>query len=643
MRFSFSLQSFTGHALRLGFFLLWATVPCLEAATLTQQISPAEVNVGDTVTVTLQVQNSGIGNFRFPQVDGLEVVGNRVETRATFNNGSFSSTNVQVFYLQPSRAGDFTIPGFDLHTSDNQVLHVQPMKLHVLAGGANANPAPSVAATPPPVVSSQGPVIMPPNNQPTPDNSGNSADTNSKNIDVPLDSDGHPAKVFMIITPKTTDTYVGEAIPLRIEFYIRLDVIAPQNSLPTIKGSDFLMNNLSVRPYQDEVTMNGGNDEYHRETWVTAISAPKSGDFPLQMERDTYWTKSSPDSGNDIFGNLFFHRTPLVHGSVSSNQLVFHTHSLPQEGRPTNFSGAIGQFKVTGNATPATVGVGEPVGLHFAVSGEGNFDYVKSPSLATDPNWKTYIPKSKIEYQEETRTHGVKTFDQDVIPQKNGNLPLPAASFSYFDPTTKQYVTMPIPLPAVNVTGSVPVASAAAAPSGDSNSTVATPALLQSSELVPNRLGFGSLHQSLAPVYRKPWFWILQAVLILSLFAGFLFLFVRSRFAPDPTQPERTLREHSLHQQEDAMSEAVRRNDAQTFFLAARNAVQLQLGAQWHMRPEAITLAEVQDRNPELAKTLEPLFTQASEVIYSGQASSDLNLAEWELHVRKNLLQPQPA
>ena len=91
------------------------------------------------------------------------------------------------------------------------------------------------------------------------------------------------------------------------------------------------------------------------------------------------------------------------------------------------------------------------------------------------------------------------------------------------------------------------------------------------------------------------------------------------------------------------MSEAVRRNDARGFFLAARHAIQLRLGTQWHLSPEAITLGEIRQRDPHLASTLEPLFNQADEVIYSGQASPDLNLAEWELHVRKELLPSQTA
>ena len=636
---SFFRSVLTGKLPYLALLLALVTVPCLGAPTIAQQLDPPEVNVGDEVNVTMQVQNGGVTNIRLPHVDGLEVIGNRTMTGITFQNGSFSSTTQQVFTLVPSRPGDFTIPAFDLHTQDGQILHVQAMKLHVLGGSAAPNSSLAPAPAPNSAPSSNGPVVMPPNNPAAPDNSGNSADTTATNAHVPLDPDGRPAKVFMMVTPTTTDAYVGESIPTRIEFYIRLDVMAGQDSLPTIKGSDFLMNNLSVRPSVDELAVNG--EGYRRETWVTAISAPKSGDFPFQMERDTYWTKPSPNNDNDPFGSLFFNRPSLAHGNVDSNPLTFHIHTLPEEGRPANFSGAIGHFKAEGNAAPTAVTVGEPVTLHFTISGEGNFDYVRCPSLTADPNWKPYVPSSKIDYQEETHTQGVKTFEQAVIPQKNGDLPLPAASFSYFDSTAKQYVTVPIPLPAVGVSGSIP--TAAPSVSDSANPSATAPVAVQPSEFIPNRLEIGSLHRSLTPLYRQPWFWIVQMSLILFLLAGASLPFFRSRSTADNTRAEHALRESSLHREEDAMSKAVRRNDPQAFFTAARHAIQIQLGSQWRMKPEAITFAEIHRRDPHLAETLESLFRQADEVIYSGRTDGDFNLAEWELHVRKDLLQPQHA
>jgi hypothetical protein len=89
------------------------------------------------------------------------------------------------------------------------------------------------------------------------------------------------------------------------------------------------------------------------------------------------------------------------------------------------------------------------------------------------------------------------------------------------------------------------------------------------------------------------------------------------------------------------MEDAVRRSDARAFFLAARHAIQLRLGAQWGVAPEAITLGEIRRRDPALAETVAGLFAQADEVLYSGRASANLDLAHWQRVARESLhLQP---
>ncbi len=644
---------FNGRALAAAALFSFSTASCLAAATLTQQIDPSEVNVGDQIIITLTVQNGSMDNLQLPPVDGLQVVGTRSATNITVANGALSKGTSFNFAVVALHAGDLTIPAFELRTQEGDVLHTKPMKLHVM-GGASAStnsapesdvPSPSSGASPTPAtnaaVNPNGPVVMPPTNAPTatttPTN-GTAANAPGSNLIAPRDKDGGPAKVFMTITPETTDAYVGQSIPLRIDWFIRLDVNYEQNSLPTIKGSDFLMNSFATRGHISEGLLE--NEQYGRETWITAISAPKSGDFPLSMERDSYWVKSIANNSPDPFSGFFNRQPDLAHEPIPSNQVIMHVHALPTEGQPVHFTGAIGQFSVTGDAQPATVTVGEPVTLYFSVSGEGNFDYVRCPALPEDPSWKAYTPSSTINYRDESHTHAVKTFTQAVIPQKNGNLQLPAASFSYFDPSTKKYVTVAIALPEITVTGSpTPVASASPVGGNDSSASPLPP---KANELAPNRLEFGSLQTNLTPVYREPWFWIVQGSLISLPLLGALFLLLRSRSTPDTDDVERALRRRSLQQEEDAMAEAVRRGDALAFFVAARHAVQLQLAAQWNLRPEALTLGEIRARDPHLAEAVEPLFAQADEVIYSGRASSNVDLASWERRARE-LLQPQPA
>jgi hypothetical protein len=625
--------------------LFWASVcflaatmcPIFAAATLTQTIDPPEASVGDEVSVTLTVQGGGWGNsLELPHVDGLQVEGSSSTTNITFSNGTLSSAVTQTFVIVPQRAGDFEIPAFDIQTRDGQTLHARAMKLHV-TGNASAPAQPSGNGMGPAI---NGPVVMPPQNA----QAGGTANGNSANlpggVTPPTDPDGLPAKVFMVITPATTDAYVGQTIPMRIEFYIRMDALAQQDSLPTIKGSDFLMNDLSVRPAEDELELAG--QPYHRETWLTAISATRSGDFPLEMERDTYWTKSARNLFADPLGNFFGGGNNLAHGNVPSNPLVIHSHPLPVEGRPDNFGGAIGQFKVTGNAAPTSVNVGDPAYLDFSVAGEGNFDQVNCPTLAPDPAWKSYVASSKIQYTDESHTQGEKTFHQAVIPKQNGVLPLPAASFSYFDPTAKKYVTASIPLPAITVTGAA-LAQAGAPPPDNSGAPTAAAPVAATADLMPNRVDLGAPRTDISPAYREPSFWIAQGGLFAVLLITGAVLFFLRRRGRDEARIEYNLRRRSLQELEQAMSGAVQRGDAAAFFLAARQAVQARCAAEWRVRPEVVTLSMIEARDPQLAAAAAQLFQQADEILYSGNAAGNFDLAEWERHVREQLLQPQPA
>ena len=634
------------RVLRLLALLALTATSCLGAATLTQKIDPPQINAGEETVVTITVENGTMNDIRLPDVDGLTMVGSQDRSILRYSGGTITRGVSFIFVLSAPHSGDFTIPAFDLATQEGEPLHVKEMKLHVVG---NANTAPTVVAPVAPVpitpalvtpVNPNGPVVMPPPDAapPAPPTAAVApADTTA--AIVPRDKDGGPAHVFIIITPQTTDAYVGQSVPMEIDFYIRGDVNWQQNSLPTIKGSDFLMNSFKTRGRGSIGILE--NQQYFRESWLTAISAPKSGDFPLAMERDTYWVKSYTNTNvNTFFGNMFGRRPNLAHEMITSNNLTMHIQPLPTEGRPDHFTGAIGHFKVTGEAGPDAVDLGEPVALRFTIRGDGNFDYVRCPALADDPGWKAYAPRSGTNYLEETHTNAVKTFEQSVIPRKRGNVPLPAASFSYFDPTTKQYVTVPIPLPDIVVTGTAPVAE----PTPDAGTeTVSIPVAPATAAFQPNRLELGSLQMSLIPTYRHPWFWAVETTFIaLPIVAALMLLFLPRRAADDGLA-QRELRRRNVRAEEDAMGEAVRRNDPLAFFTAARHAIQLQLGAHWSQTPESITIREIGRRDPELAERLAPFFAQADEVIYSGRATAGVDLAQWEQRVRAEFLQPQPA
>lgn len=615
-------------ALRLFVMLALASWPGF-AATLSVSVDPPQASVGEPVTLAVSVQGGTIDIVALPAVDGVQVLPGVSTVTYAFTSGTLITTMTRKYQLVAARPGDFTLPAFDVTLKEGTVLRSRAVKFHVLDGSAastGTTPAPDHHA---------GPVVLPPVNDVLNANQPPPSDASPNAVSPPRDPGGGPAKVFMIITPQTTDAYAGELVPLRIDFYIQSEANADQDSLPTIKGSDFLMNDFSVRGHESLTVLEGV--PYECDTWLTAIAAPKSGDFPLASERDTYWVKSITASGLDPFG--FTRHTNLAHEVITSNQLTMHIHPLPAEGRPDNFTGAVGQFAVSSAAQPATIAMGEPVTLTFAIRGSGNFDYVRCPALAPDPHWKTYAPTSTIVYDDEQRTQGSKTFVQLVLPLENGNVPLPPASFSYFDTRLKQYTTVLIHLPSIAVTGAMPVAPAAPA----SVSPAATASAAEPADVfLPNRAELGELTTSMLPVYRQPWFWILQGALLALPFCGLLVFALRRWRLAGRESNESASRRRSLRHEEHAMAEAVRRNDARAFFTAARHAVQLQLGARWGMTPEAITTGEIRRRDPALAETLAPLFAQADEIIYSGRASANVDLAHWA-RVAHECLQLQPA
>jgi hypothetical protein len=609
--------------------------PAFGAATVNQMIQPAQVNLGEQVVVTLTVQGGTTGDVTLPVVDGLPLAGTRSARNVTIENGMLVKSMVYNFSLLPSHAGDFTIPSFDIHTDEGDVVNVRAMKLHVLG----PVPAPS-NSTSPDNASANANVATPATNPVNPSSPvfQTSSDSDTSEITPPREKDGSISKVFIILTPQTTTAYVGQAVPMKIEFFIRMDVNADQNSLPTIKGSDFLMNSFVTRGHPSVGMLE--NQQYERETWYTAISAPRSGDFPLSMERDTYWVKSSTPSSFDPWGGFLNRHNDLAHDMIASNLITMHILPLPTEGQPADFTGAIGNFEASGDVQPTSVAIGEPFTVTFSVSGEGNFDFVRCPTISTSSAWKIYTPTAKTDYRDEARIRALKTFQQAVIPNTAGMLQLPAATFSYFNPLEKKYVTLPINIAPINVTGSAtpPPADEAAAPSG-STAVAASP---PPDEMSPNRLRLGFLYSNLTPAYRQTWFWAVQGLLLALPLAAIALLLLRLRMRPDKNITERERRDRSRKDEEDAMANAVRQNNAAIFFTAARHAVQLQLGSQWKVQPESITLREIRQREPGLAERVAPLFAQADEVIYSGRASSNLDLAEWDRRARELLHSASP-
>jgi hypothetical protein len=114
--------------------------------------------------------------------------------------------------------------------------------------------------------------------------------------------------------------------------------------------------------------------------------------------------------------------------------------ALPAEKRPASFSGAVGQFDIDASVSSATAHASEPITLRIVVSGSVDPDRVDLPGVASSDAWKAYAPRI-VKDGAPAKGAPRKVFEQVLVPLHGGELTVPPATFSAFDPVKGNYVT----------------------------------------------------------------------------------------------------------------------------------------------------------------------------------------------------------
>jgi hypothetical protein len=165
--------------------------------------------------------------------------------------------------------------------------------------------------------------------------------------------------------------------------------------------------------------------------------------FPLSAGRTTIkpvaMNVAVAQPPRDIFD--FFGGTQTV--KVESKPITITVLPLPEEGKPAEFTGGVGQFTLAASLDRASTLNSEPVNLTITVRGAGNLRTVGAPQIAAVPGLKILDPEVKDEAQVAgTTLRGAKLFRYPIIPQSDGKYVLPQIALAYFDPQAKAYKTL---------------------------------------------------------------------------------------------------------------------------------------------------------------------------------------------------------
>jgi hypothetical protein len=151
-----------------------------------------------------------------------------------------------------------------------------------------------------------------------------------------------------------------------------------------------------------------------------------------------------------------------------------------------------------------------------------------------------------------------------------------------------------------------------------------------------NRIEAGSSVATLEPVYLSPIFLATQALPLVALLGGLAFLRHR-RNASTPDRARLSAAQQAIRQQVAAMDAAMADQQAGPFFVHARNALQQRYGPMWKMRPEAITVTDIDARLGEAGANARTVFEMADQAMYSDLNLGVADLQQWRQVVASEL------
>ncbi|MDC0858283.1 BatD family protein, partial [Flavobacteriaceae bacterium] len=239
-----------------------------------------------------------------------------------------------------------------------------------------------------------------------------------------------------------SNPFLNEAITIVYKLYVSNDVSITRSwqELDTPKFQDFWSQYIEEKGEQQiyETTYEGKPYRYvilrkavlyPQKTGELTIE-PLTLDVPIDVQGNT----------RDIFGRR---RMTRVNRTISAGKRIINVKPLPTEGRPDDFSGAVGNFNFGVSVNKTMLDANEALELKIRAKGIGNLKLFNLPSLTLPSSLEVYEPvrDNKVAIN----IKGMNGFISDtytIIPQYKGSYPIRPISFSYFDVTSAKYKTI---------------------------------------------------------------------------------------------------------------------------------------------------------------------------------------------------------
>ena len=396
--------------------LLLAAVPAARAAIVCEaRVNRASVPAGGelVLTVTTEGDAGWSVDFKLPELPGVRVYTGGTNQSMSMVNGQTRSSVARTWYLRVEQEGVLDI-GPVLVQAKGESCSTEPLRVTVTAPQANA----------PPPADTGNRTAAPPQAA-APDEPG----TVGGDIFVTLDVD-------------KPEPWLGEQVILTFRYWRRVQPWNnPSYTPPRTEG--FWREDLGPERALREVR---GGRVYSVTEIRYALFPTRAGQLVIEPAELTF-----PE---DVFDRFFNSRRrsqgPRV---LRTERLVVDVRPLPVPAAP-GFGGLVAnRLQLTAQVTPDTVAAGEPIELKLALEADGFLKGFAGLEVKPAEGARMHdAAESFVTGLHEDRLQGRLGVEKVLVPEREGELVIPATSLTWFDAGAGRYVTSSVPVHRVQVT-----------------------------------------------------------------------------------------------------------------------------------------------------------------------------------------------
>lgn len=376
--------------------------------------APNAVVVDQHFRLSYTVNRGNVKEPRIPSFDGFEILSgpNRSTSQSWQNiNGEVTQSYTVTFnyILSPTKEGTFEIPAATIEVDGKQYTS-NTTTIKVL-------PADKTSQT------SQG--------------QGRRESSNSRSVNIAKD------ELFMTATLNKTNVFEQEAVLLTYKIYSLVNLTNLNGKLPELKGFQIQEVDLPQNKEWQLEHYNGRN--YRTIVWSRFVLFPQqSGKIEIPSVKYEGTVAVQSGARMDAF-DFFMNGGPRyveVKKELRTPALTLNVKALPQ-GKPADFSGAVGKFSASGTISTTELKANEAVTVRLVISGTGNMKLIKTPEVQFPEDFEVYDPKIDNVFKLTTAGfQGNKVIEYLAIPRHGGDYTIPPINFSYLDVETGEYKTV---------------------------------------------------------------------------------------------------------------------------------------------------------------------------------------------------------